>query len=507
MIPARVRPREAPRVQLLHILLASAFVGALLVLNGSSAPAQEVPVRWAGKAEGPAEHRLQKFLEGDEYQVWASDTVLTEADRTAGGVLLLGASARLAGEVRGDIFVVDGDLFLRPGARVLGDVTVLGGGFYGSSMAVVDGGLDYRPNDRYRAVPLEGGWVIEAVREQPPAIELHGLHGFKAPTYQRVNSVTLGWGVTGRAVAWAWRPSLEVVARFHTAPGELEGTVRQYWHPSRDFQFGFEAERATRTNESWARAAVSNSLSYLFIGDDFRDYYSADRAALVLRRPPASSWSPRLSFGWEKARSLGARDLFVFFGPDMVRQNPGIDDGETWSVLLGLEVHHNGPRSSVSAEGLVEMADSSIAGDFSFVLGEARVRWLTPAFAGHRVDVFAIARGDLGGRLPGQRQSGFGGRATLPTLAVLSRRGPRLLFGQASYLIPISFLSLGPLGHPEALIRAATGATWATGESADFDTNLVGGLRLSYAEVALAVDPADTARTSFYAIVRLPGDL
>lgn len=481
--------------------------GIALLIATSVLEAQQAPVRWKGRAERPAEKRLQEFLAADSFQVWDSDTVLAAAERVEGGVLVLGASVRVEGELGGSVFVVDGDIFLRPGSQVVGDLTVLGGGYYGSSMATLGGALDYEPNERYRISPLEGGWVIEAVREQPKALEFHGLHGFGAPTYQRVNSLTLSWGATARAVKWAWMPSLEFVARFHTSPGEFEGTVRQFWHPSRDFEFGLEGERVTRTNEAWARAAVSNSLSYLFIGDDFRDYYSADRGALVLRRSPAATWSPRLAVGWEKARSLDARDLFVLFGSEGVRENPRIDDGETWSARLGLDITRQGSRSRLEVGAMIEAADSSIAGDFSFVLGEATVRWILPAVAGHRVDLFAIVRGDLAGRLPAQRESGFGGRATLPTLPVLARRGPRILFGQAAYLIPIAFVSLGPLGNPEALIRVATGTTWQEGESAVFDTNLVGGLRLSYVEAALAVDPRSGGDVAFYAIVRFPGDL
>jgi hypothetical protein len=465
-------------------------------------------VVFAANPEGPDERRLADFLKAGEWGLWASDTVLGAGERVEGNVLVLEAAVRIAGEITGDVFVVDGDLFLRPGSRIRGDAVVLGGGYYGSSMAVLEGNLTYRPNDLYRVTPREGGRAIHPVRPEPKPIELHGLYGFKAPTYQRVNSVTLAWGITGRVVKWPWRPSLELVGRFHTAQAEFEGTAKQYWHPSREFQLGLEAERVTRTNEEWAKKAVSNSLSYFFVGDDFRDYYSAERVALMARRSKEGSWSPWLSAGWERARSLEARNLFFLFGPDNIRENPAVDEGDTWSLALGLDLTKRSDRTDLVLGLLVEAADSTVGGDFSFLFGEARARWEVPAFLNHRLDLFAITRGDLVGSLPRQRWSAFGGRPTLPTFPVLFQRGPRLVYGHATYIIPVEPISLGFLGTAEVLARIATGAAWKEDESASFKANLIAGGRLSVLELGLALDlDASDLDPTFYAVFRFSGDL
>jgi hypothetical protein len=479
---------------------------AILAATPSASEAQEV--EFTPRADRPIERRLDGFLERSNYRLLVSDTVLRSDAPPDRSLLVLDAAVRVATIVPGDVYVVDGDLFLRPGARIEGDVVVLGGGYYASELAEVSGDIVYLPNDLYTVMRTDGGWRIYPVKEEPKAVELHGLYGFGFPYYQRVDALTLRWGATLRATGWAWQPSLEAELRFLTEQGEFQGTVKQYWYPSGSFQFGLEAERVTRTNEDWIRGDISNSLSYFFLGDDFRNYYGADRIAFVMRGSENASWLPLLSFQWEEASSKEAQKQFVLFGGDEPDPNPAVEDGETYSLIAGLGFQARGADHRFKGSVRAEIADSSMAGDFSFILGEASLYWLTPGFGSHELEFFGLARGDLSGELPRQRWSAFGGRATLPTFDILSFRGPRLVYGQASYLIPISALRVAMIGPPKVLLRAVAGSAWGAGESADFETNLIAGIRWSVLEAGVAIDPGGSDPTSrLYAILRFPGDL
>ena len=465
-------------------------------------------VEFTPRTDEPTERRLAAFLEHDAYAIFDGDTVLRAGQAVSGNVLVLDAAVRIATTVQGSVYVVDGDLFLRPGARVEGDVVVLGGGYYASGLAEVTGEVVYRPNDPYSVVAGEDGWTILPVQELPKAVELPGLYGFGFPYYQRVDAVTLRWGATLRATGWSWQPSLEGEIRFLTEDGDFQGTLKQYWYPSGSLQFGFEAERVTRTNEEWIRGDVSNSLSFFFVGDDFRNYYGADRAAFVVRGSETATWWPSLSVQWEDATSKEARKQFVLFGDDEPAPNPAIDEGETVSLIAEIEARSRTSRSRFDGLLRLEAADSSIAGDFSFLLAEARLYWQTPGFASHELELYGIARGDISGTLPRQRWSAFGGRATLPTFDLLSFYGSRLVYGQASYLIPISALRVVMIGPPKVLLRAATGSAWEEGGSSHFETNLIAGVRWSILEAGVAIDPGGSDPSSrFYAILRFPGDL
>lgn len=450
--------------------------------------------------------RLADFLAERDVEVWMRDTVVSADRHVAGDLLVLEAQVRLSGSVDGDIYVVDGDLFLRPGAHVSGDIVVLSGGYHGSGMATVDGDVTWRPAERYSVLPSGGGFEIHPVVDVPDVVDLHGLYGFEAPTYQRVDAVTVAWGITLRAATWAWKPTLELVGRYRSGQGELEGTVRQFWHPG-PVEFGVEAERATHTNEEWIRGGVSNSPSYLFIGDDFRDYYGADRVAFVLRGSGDRWWTPMLRVEWEDAWSRRAGDHFTLFGSDTVRENPPVDDGSTWSAALAVSAdRRTGETGRLAGKVLLEGADSTLAGDFSYLLGEVTARWRTPGFGAHELDIFALARGDLAGTLPGQRWTGFGGRATLPTFDVMEFRGPRVVYGHVGYAIPLEALRAGPLGAPGVFARAGMGRAWEAGQSVDWRVNFVAGLRFWLLEGGIAWDP-DASESRGYAIFRFPGDL
>lgn len=450
---------------------------------------REPEVRFEPRSGEPIDERLSAFLEG-EYTLWTRDTVLAAEESIDGNLLILQASVRVAGRVTGSVYVVDGDLFLRPGAELAADIVVIGGGFYSSTRATVGGEVEYRPELAFAVVPEDGGYRIYLAREPLPVFEFHGLYGFGLPTYQRVDAVTLSWGATLRVTGWDWRPDLSFDGRFRTGPAEFEGTVRQFWYPSSKLQFGWELERATRNNEEWIWGTLINTLSYFFAGEDVRDYYRADRAALTVERTPGPGLSPSFTAQYESSDSIQARDYFVLFPNDSVQPNPAIDPGEILSGIFSLTHRTERGAPGVNARLLLEgaAADLDSAGDFGFLLAELRARWDQPTVAGQEVKVFLEARGDLAGTLPQQRWSAFGGVGTLPTFEAVEFRGPRLLFGGVSYFVPLL-----PWASESAAVNfvahARGGSAWDEGESPTFESNLIFGLRVFFAEAGLAIDP------------------
>lgn len=475
-----------------------------LILPGALA-AQEI--RFDPRPDRPEERRLETFLEGD-YVLLETDTILGPEARIEGNLLILEADVRISGTITGDVAAVGADLFLRPGSSIGGGILSLGGGLYSSSRAEIAGDVTWRPNDVYLVQRDDATISILPVRDVPETLTLHGLSGILFPRYQRVDEWTLGLGATLRHTEWDWQPSLEAQLRLKTERGDLEGTLRHAWVPTSSLQFGVEAERTTRTNEGWVRGDVANSLSFFFAGDDFRNYYEADRVALFLRGTRTASLSPIVEVEWEKASSLEASDQFVAFASDQAVPNPAIDAGEIVAARVGLELKRRTADTHLRTTATVEAADSSAAGDFSYVLGELTASWTGPALIGHGVEAFFLLRGDLSGELPRQRWTSVGGLATLPRLPLLSEQGARFAYGQVTYLIPIERFRVGLLGPPRVFLRAASGAAWNPGEPAGFETNVIAGVRLFVFELAVAADPGTSdLDPAVYATLRFPNDL
>lgn len=465
---------------------------AVLTLVGCAAPVTAQQVHFEPRAHDPVDRQLADFLAAGEYEIWARDTILAKTEGVLGNVLVLGAVARIAGEIQGSVFAVDGDVILRPGASIHGELVVLGGGLYSSKLATVDGETLLRAAEEYRVLPAGTDYRIELIPGPPATVDLHGFYGFEIPWYQRVDAVTLIWGIDGQLNTIPWNPSLELVARLTTRNGAFEGTVRQFWHPRRDLHFGVVAERITRTRDGWIRGILSNSANYFLVGDDFANYYKANRVLFNIGRSPLAAFAPSLDVQWERASSQNAEPYFVLFGDDdRVRPNPSIDPGDIWSAIVRTAFNHRSASSRFGAELSLEGADSTIAGDFSFLLGEASLAWESGAFLDHAIELYGIGRGDLAGSLPRQRWSAIGGRGTLPTVPVLALDGPRLVYGEATYLVPISPLTLALVGPPWIFFRGAVGSAWGEGADADFTGNLILGLRWWGGELYLAADPGD----------------
>ncbi len=478
-------------------------------LLAASGPVSAQQVSFVPRPDRPAERRLDGFLHAGGYRVWTHDTVLAPGAEVDGPVLVLDATVRSAATIHGSIYVVAGDLFLRPHARVEGDAVVLGGGWYASSLARVDGEVLYRPNLLLRVLRHGNGWRIVPVESVPRPVTLEGFYGFTLPTYDRVEAWTFGWGATARATGLGWQPSLTAELRVHTEGIQsLGGTLQQSWFPTGRMRVDLVAERRTRTQEDWIRGDLSNSLAYLVGSGDYRDYYRADRLGAVLRTSGGSDWRSEWSVFGERDRSLPALELPVFFQADSaVRANPVIDPGTLWSVRGRVGWGHRAATWRLETWLGAEAADSSLAGDFSFLLGEARVAGRTENLpADLELDFFALARADLAGRLPGQRWSALGGAGTLPTLSVLPLRGPRMVFAQVTLALPLDVVSFPVVGGPELFLRDAIGSTWSAGVRPHFTDNVVGGVRLFLLEAGLAIDPAESdLNPTLVLSVRLPG--
>jgi len=455
-----------------------------------AAPLTGQDVRFAESPRGEAQLALAAFLERGGYELWTRDTVLARADTVRASVLVLEASARISGRIEGDVFVVAGDLFLRARGGIGGDLVVLGGGFYDSDLAEIVGAVSYRPNERIRVRPADGGFEIISEGARPRGSELDGTYGVHVPVYQRVDALILGWGGVVRAASVPGRPELELVARYKSGPGEVEGSLRNSWYPSARVRVGVTGSRETRTNDEWIRPRWFNSLAHFVAGDDARDYYRTDRIGVELElrspEPPiwvdASDWSIVLAAGWEEARSLSARDVTVLFGDDrpategfIPYPNPAVDDGDIYSVSLGFEWSKRAREGRTAfGIGLEAAHDDDLDGDFSFLQAEARVSARRSTAWGHVWDAFAIARVDLAGTVPGQRYSTLGGLGTIATVPLRGLRGERLLYAEASYAVPL--LGMPTLGGLDGFVRTSAGAAWSDGEALKIDESLAAGI-------------------------------
>lgn len=498
--PAKVRGWPSTAV------LGGLTLSLTVLCLGDARPALAQDVRFPSpRQDRPAQRELARFIDQEQYAVWMRDTILARGDTVPVNVLVLEAAVRIAGRVEGSVYVAGGDLFLRPGAEILGDVLVVGGGYYASTLAEVDGSVTYRPVDPLRAVPEDGVWIVFSPEEERPPLDLGPLYGLRFPTYQRVDGWTLGWGAAIRPPGLPWRPELHGEVRFRTEQERLEGTGRVVLSPGRRSRLRAEVIRQTRTNEEWIWPTAVNTLSYLLLGNDYRDYYRADAASLDLELRPGSGWTFLLGPRWQDASSLPAFERTVLLRSDRGRLNPAIDEGETASFLTRVQFRQREGTSRTLFRLELEGASEDLAGDFSFLRGELRAGIRRTLPVGHAVETFMLVRGDLAGSLPRQEWTGVGGIGTLPTFPILALRGPRIFLTELAYVVPIPRLEVPHVGPTEVLLRGVVGSAWAEDESPRVEQNVVAGIRFFFLEGGLAWDPGEAERDFlFYLTGRFP---
>ncbi|HEX5727719.1 MAG TPA: hypothetical protein VFX98_19765 [Longimicrobiaceae bacterium] len=489
--------RPLPTLAARCALLLAALVPAAL-------PAQEVRVTGADRSRAVAV--MREVLARGQYLRIDRDTVLPATFRAPGDLVVYDAEVRLAGAVEGTVVVIGGHLYLRPGARVGGPVAVVGGGVYPSGQATTGPILEAEPGTQ---VVLEGdsaaltdAAVLAAELDAPPRPSLVTFGPRPLPSYDRVAGGTASFGVRLNPTRAEDGGTVDAWISYRQALEDFGGGVRVEWPVGvENVRVAAEASRAVRTNDAWLRNDLSNSVSALLWGKDYRNYWDADQVRLTVHRPvgkplvAGETWlGPRVSVLMSEDRSLAERDLWALFDDDddLSRPNPPIAEGTVVSVSLGSELHWVGRTSRLFLDGSVEQGLPG-PGDFDFTHALLFGRYEALGIARHRmvVEFRAMAPLDQGGSPP-QRWGILGGSGSIPTEEVGTFRGDHLFFVESGYSIPVPRIRLPLVGSPSLELSHAAGSAWATGEDErPFVQNLGVGVAFPLFRARAIVNPAD----------------
>jgi hypothetical protein len=424
-------------------------------------------------------------------------------DRT---VVVLGSDASVASTVHGDLIVVDGDIYLRPGARIDGRAIAYGGGVYDSEQATVAGGRFSYWDTRYDITRTDSTAVLDyrppSLLEETRFASLPLLYGLRIPTYTRVDGVALPWGPRfmlsssdGGGNGGGSSLQVDPTITYRSDIGAFDPAVSAIARLGPRWSAQLHAGRGTFTNDAWIESDLINSIKVLLNGRDYRNYWRADRfEGRVARNFTAGSgavtvwggarterdWSISAGGPW----SLRGRTV----GDGMIRTNPAIERGRISSALAGIGGSLSLPEIALSAVVQVERPfDTPRDERFTQATIDAGVRFAT--FASQSFELHSHAVLTAGDTAPPQRFSYLGGTGTLPTFSVLQFGGEQLLFVESAYNIPITALQVPLLGPPEISLRHAIGAA-GVGKLPKFEQNLIARVAIGVVFAEYAIDPA-----------------
>jgi hypothetical protein len=473
------------RGRLVAALLAPSLLGAQDVVLREPGP-ERVASIVRSTASGP--HAVRG---GSGKLVLPRDSVVTTS------LIVIGRPTYVSSRVQGDVVVIGGDLFLRPGSDVAGSAVAIGGGVYRSLLGTVGATGSYR-EDHYSVVASPTRYELTYQgrgEDRPPVFQLAGLSGLLLPTYDRVAgvSVPIGALVTLGDRAVELQPFLTYRSRLGVVDPGL--TIRVA--PERALRLDAEVGRATRTNEGWIYSDLLNSAATLAFGNDTRNYFRADggtgRVVGHVERPGVV-FEPFIGGRYEKVRPITAvGNVYSFSGRDDVehiaRPNPLVERGEIGSALIGgaIEYRAGVVQARLLAEGERSFRTPDRTSSFTQLTLHGTIEF--PTFASQRLRIEGHAVTTAGDSTPRARYAYIGRNGTLPLLEMLEQGGDRLLFVNSRYEIPIYALVLPMLGSPTVELRHFMGAA-GVGSLPKLEQELSAGLRLSVLRFEATFDAA-----------------
>ncbi len=363
------------------------------------------------------------------------------ADRTVGGdVAILGGPVDLAGNIDGDVVILNGDITLREGSRIRGDLTVVGGIIIGVERGRVDGLItSYPAVFRYRRTE-EGIEYLGSEREADsrptgtritlPSWELGESEIFvSARAYNRVEGLPIAFGpriTTGGRnplrleACLVWRTE----GGFEPAKGDIgwELRLRQWLGGHRAFWLEGAYWSIVDPIERWQLSNLENSLTFFFFRRDYRDYYAREGWYGLLGWR-ASRFFGSLEFRDERHDSLSAGSpLTIFWNTgDAHRPNAAADPGDLQSVVLNLGLDtRNDPDHPLSGWYNQMRIEQAVGGSLSsqkpqFTHLSLDLRRFTRVSHNSVLALRLMAGGRLGSKpTPAQREHVIGGAGSLP---------------------------------------------------------------------------------------------
>ncbi|HVE79049.1 MAG TPA: hypothetical protein VNA89_09325 [Gemmatimonadaceae bacterium] len=377
---------------------------------------------------------------------------IAAGERVPENVAVYGATLVVGGEIGGRLVAINGDVVLRPGSRIAGDVLVVGGTVSGADSAHVGGGVQafpevvlVRETQGSLALAADTGddsWVERLVARGRRSGQRIGLG--KVGVYNRVEGLPIGigpiartelpWGALWIRAQGIYRLNEDIDFDGPNVGHDVSAHVRIGMR--RGIAVGGHLFDVVEAVEPWQLADIEVSLATFFLHRDYRDYYGRHGGAGDVAFFNGDETEVTLSYGTERWLSPGHRDPFtVTRNGEPWRPNPAMDVGR--AHLTQLRVRHDtrndvdDPWSGWLVTGELELGrvryDAPAPTDVRVrapIVGGTRqsyrrlvvdARRYNRIAPGAQVNLRVVAGGWAGGDdLPLQRRLSVGGPATLP---------------------------------------------------------------------------------------------
>ena len=309
--------------------------------------------------------QLPRDVAVEVVSLFNATTTLRTTERTdiaagrdvVGDVAVLDGPLTVAGHVTGRVLAINSDVILARGARIDGDLLVVGGEVEGSEGAVIGGELRiYHAPLRYTQ---QGDQLVASLNETSVEeqwwrrFERRGRSNFNrleiasAGVYNRVEGLPVRMGpVLYRDQGWGhFRLDATAVVRtessFASSTPDVGHDVRFEARAGRQFgaSVGGRIYDVVDGVEDWQLSNAEVALASFLFHRDYRDYYGRHGGQLFAAVRATDDADLTLSYGDERWRARQTRNPFAFtLNGISWRDNPQLDAGRFHLVNLTLHI-------------------------------------------------------------------------------------------------------------------------------------------------------------------------
>jgi hypothetical protein len=351
-------------------------------------------------------------------------------------VKVLNGDAFINGTVDGSLIVVNGDAYVRHGAKITGDVIVVNGNAQISDYASIEGNVIEREGSDLK----ERNSFVHRLElmEHPDIWQDHDFIFDKlAVNYNRVDGLFLGLG-TDKDYSWDGEDDISPFGfagyAFSLHKWRYQLGLDKWFGNEDRFELGAEGHSLTDSKDYWIIGPKEDFVYSILAREDFMDYYSRQGVSFHAAQYYEMDSRITLSYDVDKYSSLTRNTNWSIFGGGKVfRDNPAITDGWMRSIVVDVE-HRNYTGEKVKQGWIADLHwETTLNGAFDFkVLTADAVRY-QPLFRGLQLNL-RFRAGTSSGELPLQRSYQIGGFNTLNAFPYKEFSGNRLLLANFELL-------------------------------------------------------------------------
>jgi hypothetical protein len=404
-----------------------------------------------------------------------------------GDIAVLNGPLAIGGHIGGHVLAINSDVVLRPGARIDGDLFVVGGTVSGPDSGVVGGEIRvYRQRLRYTedgdhivaepaAADSDDVWWRRWGRK--PEAGWSKIQIASAGAYNRVEGLPINLGpqvfrnfdsASVQVDAYAvLRTGSSFRANDNDVGHNLRGELRL--GRERGLILGARAYDLVDPVESWQLSSLEAGLAAGLVRRDYRDYFTRRGGSVEAGVFTGHDASLTLSYADERWDPRATNDPWTLFNSgDRWRENPALDKGVFHLLNATLKLDSRSDESNPWA-GWYALADYELGmghldglapttvprtlspdGRVTYSRGFVDLRRYNRVSRGAQFNVRVVAGGWVGGdALPLERRLSVDGPGTLPGFEFRSGRAG----GDVSTCAP----GPAPAGYPAQCDRIALG--------------------------------------------------